>query len=251
MLKEMLLVLGLVAWLPCQQSLAPARSVRRTAAVFHARAAYVFNEHFSALRRAPRADAPIIERLGRGRLTAILGHRRSTAGALYYRVATTRRTRGWIDSGAIVSPAIPGDAQRLLAAIQSSEDFARFELGRIMLLHFKPSSARAEALMVLGGEAERAAQTLTESSHRKKIGRRWGAGGRPAEEVYLNFESLDRYNRLGVRFRFDPINARYLYDGYAYRELTRTQPSHPLAAAAAGRLKLLEDSFRANSQPSP
>ncbi len=209
-------------------------------AVFRAQPAYVFNEHFSALRREPDLQAPILERLRRGHFVAIIGRRRARQGTLFFRVAATRRKRGWVDAGALVSPTMSGDDGRLLEALNASEGFARIELCRVMDLHFRRSPLRAQVLMVIGREGEAAAQSLTDMAQGKKIGNRARAASRTLEEIYLNFEGLDRYNRLGIHFRYDPASIRYIYDGEAYREILRSYPGDPHIPEAAQRLKALE-----------
>ncbi|MBI4470384.1 MAG: hypothetical protein HY650_13795 [Acidobacteria bacterium] len=221
----------------------PKGSRIRTRTGFRAVAAYVFNEHFSALRRTPGADGAIIERLRTGRLAAIVGRKRDSTGTLYFRVATTRRTRGWIDAGALVAPAWPGDEIRLLERIKASKDFARLELCYLMRRHFRPTPAWVEALMLMGHEAEKAAETLTQAAHARKIATRPGVEHRPPESIFLNFESLDRFNRLGIRFRFEPQTERYLYDGDAYRTLMREHPDPAIREAARRRWTALDSTL--------
>jgi hypothetical protein len=88
--------------------------------------------------------------------------------------------------------------------------------------------------MLMGHEAEKAAETLTQAAGARNIAARPGVEHRSPESIFLYFETLDRFNRLGIRFRFEPRTARYFYDGEAYRTLVR-EHSDPMIREAARR----------------
>src|SRR5215831_10063618 len=62
---------------------------------------YVFDERLSALRKDPDVMAQIRQRLRRGRSLYLLETHRDSNGVMFYRVAVTRRTRGWIQAAAV------------------------------------------------------------------------------------------------------------------------------------------------------
>ncbi|MCS6816385.1 MAG: hypothetical protein N0A16_10605 [Blastocatellia bacterium] len=208
----------------------------QSAASFRALSGYVVDERFSALRREPRLNGRLIARLRVGRFVAVLNERREADGTVFHRVATTRRTRGWLHERAFVMPARRGDDQRLLELIEQAEGFRRLQLARILVAHFERSPLRPRALLILAEEAERAAQELT-----ARLRRQWGAPD-PASATlrrqwFLNDVSLDRYNRLGITFVYDEGADRLRYDGWAYRELLARYPQSAESTVARERLR--------------
>lgn len=208
----------------------------QSAIPFRALSGYVVDERFSALRREPRLNGRLIERLRVGRFVAVLSESRQADGATFHRVATTRRTRGWLHERAFVMPARRGDDRRLLELIEQAEGFRRLHLARILVVHFERSPLRPRALLILAEEAERAAEELT--AH---LRRQWrGSEEAPValrRQLFLNDVRLDRYNRLGVTFVYDEGGDRLRYDGWAYRELLARYPQSAEAAWARERLR--------------
>ncbi len=202
---------------------------------FRALSGYVVDEQFSALRREPALKGRIIQRLRLGRWVAVLNERRQVDGVTFYRVATTRRTRGWLHEWAIVMPARRGDDRRLLELIEQAEGFRRLQLARILIAHFERSPLRPRALVIFAEEAERAAQELT--AHLKRRFRDLDAEVALRRQLYLNDVSLDRYNRLGITFDYDEREDRLRYDGWAYRELLARYPRSAEAALVRERLR--------------
>jgi len=201
---------------------------------FRALSGYVVDERFSALRREPRPNGRLIARLRVGRFIAVLSERRQADGATYYRVATTRRTRGWLHERAFVMPARRGDDRRLWELIERAEGFDRLHLARILVVHFERSPLRPRALLILAEEAERAAEELT-ARLRRRVGDSETATLR--RQLFLNDVSLDRYNRLGITFLYDENEDRLRYDGWAYREVLARYPQSAEAAVARERLR--------------
>ena len=62
------------------------------------------------------------------------------------------------------------------------------------------------------------------------------AGGAPEFSYFMNFNELDRYNRQGIGFVFDPATKQFHYDGAAWREIVRRHPQSPEAVEARKRL---------------
>lgn len=214
---------------------AQARKKRRPPA--SGRAAVVVDERLAALRDAPSLSANLLRRLGRGRYVSVTGEKSSGDGVTFYRVAVTRRTAGWIQSDAVVRPARAGDDERLLKLIRGSEEFERLARSRIFLDAFPRSPLRPTVLLVIGDAAEDAAQKLTREAQRRLDAREIEAGSVPPASYFLNYSGLDRYNRNGVKFVFDPAKRQLHYDGAAWREILRRHPRSPEAVEARKRLE--------------
>ncbi|HEX8423931.1 MAG TPA: hypothetical protein VF634_10995 [Pyrinomonadaceae bacterium] len=214
----------------------PQRKRRAPAGGQHA---VVIDERLAALRDEAKLTARLVQRLGRGRAVAITGARRGGDGFNFYRVAVTRRTRGWLPAESVASPARAGDDERLLRLIRGSEDFARIARARIFLEHFPRSPLRPSVLLLLGDEAEAAAAKLSRDAVRRLDAREMTAGGAPLDSYFLNFNELDRYNRQGITFLFDRAAKRFHYDGASWREVVRRYPRSLEAAEARKRLDTL------------
>ncbi len=218
------------------QTNAEAQRRRRAPAAVGGRIAVVVDERLSALRDAPTLSANVLRRLGRGRLVVVAGARESADGVTFLRVSVTRRTGGWVQADALVSPARAGDDARLLRLARGSEEFARVERARIFLEAFPRSPLRPAALLLLGEAAEEAAARLTRDAARRLDAGEMEAGGAPLKSYYLNFNGLDRYRRQGVGFNFDAASKQFRYDGAAWRELVRRHPRSAEAEKARARL---------------
>jgi len=213
-------------------SLSPITLLAQTQQVITGRRAVVGDERLSALRERADQTASIKQRLRRGRVIGITGAARGKDGSLFFHVVVTRRTEGWILAAAVIRAGHRPDGERLIKLIEASDDeFARIRLARLCADEFRGTRTAARALLLLGETAERAAARLTAQAQR-----RLKAG---AEEmtldrrVYLlNDVALDRYNRIGVRFKTDEEGAKLIYDGGAYRELIRKYPRAPEAVEA-------------------
>ena len=201
-----------------------------------ARVAIVVDERLSVLRSAPGFSAPLARRLGRGRVVRILESRRARDG-IFYRVAVTRRTRGWIQREAVIAPRQPGEDERLLRLINSSVDFDRLVRARIFLDAFPRSTLRPIVLLSFGQEATRAAGKLSRDAARRLSSENVKDTGAPISSYFLNYSGLDRYHRQGIIFTFDHATKQFHYNGGSWRELLRRYPSSPQAseAKAVGR----------------
>ena len=201
--------------------------------------AVVVDERLAALRDEARLTARLVQRLSRGRVVSITGARRASDGVNFYRVAVTRRTRGWLVAESVASPARAGDDERLWRLIRGSEAFDRIARARIFLDHFTRSPLRPAVLLLFGDEAEQAAAKLSRDAARRLDEREMAAGGAPVDSYFLNFNELDRYNRQGVTFTFERNAKRFHYDGETWREVLRRHPRSPEAAEARTRLAAL------------
>lgn len=212
---------------------------RRAPAAPGSQQAIVIDERLAALRDEPQLTANLLQRLGRGRSVSIVGARRGGDGLNFYRVAVTRRTRGWLPVEAVASPTRAGDDEKLLRLIRGSEEFDRIARARIFLDNFPRSSLRPAVLLLFGDEAEEAAAKLSRDAARRLDEREMTAGGAPLESYFLNFNELDRYNRQGITFVFERAAKRFRYDGESWREILRHYPRSPEAAQARQRLDAL------------
>ncbi len=197
------------------------------------RLAVVVDERLAALRASPQLTGKLVRRLGRGRMVAIRSAKTGADGVSFFLVNVTRRTHGWIQREAVVSPSRIGDDRRLLDLIERSQGFDQISRARVFLDYFTRSSLRPKVLLLLGDAAEDIAVKLSKDAARRLNG---NTGDAPELSYYLNFTGLDRYNRLRVGFLFNNSTKRLHYDGTAWRELLRRYPKTPEALEAQKRL---------------
>jgi hypothetical protein len=203
------------------------------------RVGIVVDERLSALRATPELSGTLLRRVSRGGLVAITGARSNREGITFYKVHVTRRTSGWMQRNAVVSPTRSGDDARLLRLIKGSDDFDRVARARIFLDNFTFSKLRPEVLLIYAEAAEDVAKHLSREASRKLNEREMNAGGAPLFSYFLNFNGLDRYNRQGITFVFDVREKRFRYDGEGWQELIHRYPRSPEAAEARKRLEAI------------
>ncbi|HVG34242.1 MAG TPA: hypothetical protein VM911_14225 [Pyrinomonadaceae bacterium] len=203
------------------------------------RSAVVVDERLAVLRDGPELSARLLQRMSRGRVVLILGTKRTSDGLTFYRVAVTRRTGGWLQSEAVVSPGRSGDDERLLRLIRGSEDFDRVVRARIFLDLFPRSPARPQVLSIYAEAAEAAATRLSRDASRRLNEREMAANGAPLFSYYLSYSGLDRYRRQGITFTFNRASKQFHYDGESWREILRRYPRSPEAEEARKRLDAL------------
>lgn len=212
---------------------------RRSLAPLGGQRAVVVDERLAALRESPELTARLLQRMSRGRKVSITGSRRAGDDLTFYRVMLTRRTGGWVQSEALVSPARKDDDERLLRLIRGSEDFDRLARAHIFLELFPRSPLRPTALLLYAEAAEEAASRLSRDASRRLDANEMKAGGAPDYSYFLNYTGLDRYNRQGVSFVFDRAKKQFHYDGAAWREIVRRYPNSAEAEQARKRLEAL------------
>jgi hypothetical protein len=198
--------------------------------------AVVADERLAALRSTPELSARLLRRLNRGRFVSIRGASRSRDGLLFYQVAINRRTMGWLQSEAVFSSWRSGDDDRLVQLLESADEFERVARAKIFLDLFPRSPLRPKVLLIFGDAAEEAAGKLSREAERRFERRELPAAGAPEFSYYLNYSSLDRYNRQKVTFTFDRSNKKFHYEGWAWREIVRRYPKSPEADEAQKRL---------------
>jgi hypothetical protein len=195
------------------------------------------------LRATPDLSGKMERRIGRGRAVRIKGMRRGRDGVTFYRVVVTRRTSGWLQRDALISPGLPGDDERLLRLIKGSEGFDLIARSRIFLDAFPKSPRRPTVLLLFGEELERAAIRLSREASRRLNAEKLQATSAPISSYFLNYNGLDRYNRQRIRFSLDVLEKRFHYDGAAWREILRRHPESAEAPQARERLAALSKAF--------
>jgi len=231
--RQAVLLLAVVALLS-----ASCVAQKRRAANYGSRTAYVIDERLAALRSEPKLEGDLTQRLSRGRAVQIIGNRQ-TGGVMFYRVAVTRRTRGWLPADSLVSPSRVEDDARCLRLIRGSEDFDKIARASLFLQVFPRSMLRAQVLSLLGDEAEQFAQSLSREAGRRLVEKEMTAGGASRVIYFMNYNGLDRFNRIGVKFTFDEGTKTYRYDGAAWREIVRRYPNSAEAETARAKLAAL------------
>ena len=119
----------------------------------------------------------------------------------------------------------------------------RISLCRLLIDHFGQSQLVPRALLLMGEEADRAAQVLTQRARKRLADASEQNSNASARDYFLNDVGLDRYSKLHIVFDFNEVTSEYVYDGRAYAEVVRRFPSHEEAALArqlieAGKQKL-------------
>jgi hypothetical protein len=202
---------------------------------------FVVDERLSALRQEADLHAPVLKRLRIGRAVYITSAR--SGQSEFYRVAVTRRTRGWIHRGAVALPGRVGEDARVMRVIEEASDgLDRIALCQLFLQQFSRSRLGSRALLLLAEAAEGAAASLSQRAHRRLKTLDERKDDLNVADYYLNDPGLDRYSRLRVAFRFDASQTRYAYDGKAYGEILRRYPQSAEAETARRRIALLRGS---------
>lgn len=211
----------------------------------HFTKAFIIDDRLSALRRDADTTSPVVHRLHIGRPVYIIGSKsEGREQPKFYRVAVTRRTRGWIHEAALVMPGRAGEDARMMKLIEGTTDgLDRIALCRLFLEHFSRSPLAPRALLVIGEAADRAAATLTGHAHRRLKNLDEQNSKATRRDYYLNDSGLDRYSKLGVTFDFKEDAVRYAYDGKAYREILKRFPRSEEAQVARDRLDRLAQSL--------
>lgn len=204
--------------------------------------AVVADERLAALRSVPDPAARLLRRLSRGRFVSIRGSARSRDGLLFYHVAVTRRTSGWLQSESVIASWREDDDDRLLRLMDGPDEFDRVARAKIFLDAFPRSPLRPKVLLIYGTAAEEAAAKLSREAERRFERRELPSGGAPEFSYYLNYSGLDRYNRQGVTFTFDRATKKLHYEGWAWREIVRRHPNSAEAIEARKHLEALPQS---------
>lgn len=204
------------------------------------RGAVVVDEKLAVVRASPSLVARPLRRLRRGRVLQ-LGESRAGDGVMFFRVAVSSRTSGWIQSESFVVRGKPGEDVRLFRLVQVSKGFDEVDRARIFLEAFPDSPLRPSVLLLLGDLMEETAMKLTKDIGKRLRRAEMSATGAPAYSFYLNSVSLDRYVKLGLGFVFNESTMRLHYDGRAWKEIVSKFPDRPEAVEAGKRIEALKE----------
>lgn len=200
--------------------------------------AFVVDERLNALRKEADLQSPVLRRVSLARPVYVIEAKTVKNGqAKFYRVAISRRTRGWIHEAAIAIPGRVGEDARLLDLI--TESYAEKEnltsiterliLCKLFSEKFVNSKFLPEVLLTLGQDAERIAALLnkTPPKHLNALQQAEKSTLKTAylradlRDIYLSDPRLDRYSRLGIHFEYLPKSNEFIYNGQAYQQIVR------------------------------
>jgi hypothetical protein len=202
--------------------------------------AVVMDERLSVLRDWPSLYANAIQRMRRGRKVQILGVAEAD-GVKFFRVSAPPASTGWVQADAVYGSFREGDEERLARLVQSMNGFEQIEAAVRFFEIYPRSRARPPLLLLFGDLIEDAAVRLSRDANSRLSRPEMAASGAPLHSYYLNFVSLDRYRRLGIKFLFNPRTRRYHYDGASWKEIVASFASAPETAEAQKRLDSLKE----------
>ncbi len=216
--RGVIVLCGLVSW---PVALAQGGSVAGEGTPAPVRRAVVVDERFSALWERPGWEGRLQRRLRRGREVWLIGSPRIRQEERFYRVAVSRRTRGWIHEAALIRPGDRADGERLWRVIEETEDdYVKVSLARLCTLHFRGHAVAPRALWLLGETMTRVAYRLTHEAERRLD----AIDPTRRRAAMMGYVSLDRYYRLGLSFLYDGASGTLRYDGAAFEELRKRYP---------------------------
>ena len=202
--------------------------------------AIVVDERLAVLRNAPSLFAKPIQRMRRGRMVTI-SDTREADGVTFYRIAATPNTQGWVQKDAVAGKFRRGDDERLARLVQASEGFDQIERAQIFLENFTDSPFRPAILLLFGDLMEESALKMSSDAAKRLSRKEMAASGAPLHSFYLNYSSLDRYQRLGIGFVFNTNTKLFHYDGAYWREIIKKFPATNEAKEAQNRLDSLKE----------
>lgn len=132
--------------------------------------------------------------------------------------------------------------------MHSADGFDQIELAEAFFKLYPTSRFRVPILLLFGDRLEDAAAKLSRDASSRLSRREMAASGAPLHSYYLNFNMLDRYRRLGVRFLFNPSTRQFHYDGASWTEIVRKYPVSAEAAEARKRLDSLKAKMEKQGQ---
>ncbi len=205
--------------------------------------AIVVDRRLSVLRDSPSLYAMPVQRLTVGREVSVLNEKNND-GVLFYQVRVSANTVGWMQSEAVIGSFKKDDDQRLAKLIQASDNFDKIDKTAIFLEQFPKSLLRPAILLLLGDLMEEEAIALSKNAAKTLDRSEMAASGAPLHSFYLNFPSLDRYRKLGIRFLFNINTKHYHYDGNSWLEIVSKFPNSSEIDEARKRLETLKEKMR-------
>ena len=238
-MKLPLFPLSLVAVLVC---LIPADAQRQRSRPSKNRpsaALMVVDETLSVLRTRPSLFAAPIQRMRRGRKVQVAGSTEAD-GVRFLKVTSATGHAGWIQADALFGRFRSGDEERFARLVAAADGFEQIELANAFFEMYPISKVRAPILLLFGDLLEDVAVKLSRDATSRLSRREMAASGAPVHSYYLNFNMLDRYRKLGIRFLFNSSTRNFHYDGASWQEIVIKYPSSPEAVEARRRLELLQ-----------
>lgn len=202
--------------------------------------AIVVDRRLSVLRNSPSLYAMPLQRMGVGREVFVLGEKTGD-GVLFYQVRTSNNMAGWVQAEAIIGSFRKNDDQRLAKLVQASDRFDKIDKAVIFLEQFPKSILRPSILLLIGDLMEEEALSLSKTAAKSLDRSEMAASGAPLHSFYLNFPSLDRYRKIGIRFLFNINTKTFHYDGDAWLEIVRKFPNSSEVEEAQNRLNTLKE----------
>ncbi|MCU0240280.1 MAG: hypothetical protein MUC29_12635, partial [Pyrinomonadaceae bacterium] len=183
----------------------------------------VIDERLSVLRSTPSLYALPVQRMRTGR-DVVITAKREADGVTFYRVNAEPKNTGWVQSDAIVTKAKRGDDERLAKLVNATNGFEQIELASIFLDIFTDSTLRPPILLLFGDLIEDQARKISIDATRKLVRREMAATDAPLHSFYLNYSSLDRYQKLGIMFFFNADTKMLHYNGKTWEEILKRFP---------------------------
>lgn len=202
--------------------------------------AVVLDEKLSVLRDQPSLSANAIQRMRRGRNVKILNVRNAD-GVVFYYVNASPESTGWVQSDALFGKFRSQDESRLAALVIASSGFEKLDLAVYFFSLYPKSEMRPAILLLFGDEVESACETLSRNANRQLNLNEMAATGAPLHSYFLNFVSLDRYRRIGIKFVFNTETRKYHYDGAAWNEILKNHSKSKEADEAKNRIESLKE----------
>ncbi len=206
--------------------------------------AIVIDERLAVLRSAPSLFARPIQRMRRGRVVTI-SETKEADGITFYRVVAVPKVTGWVQKEAVAGSLRRGDDERLARLVQGSQGFDQIERARIFLENFPDSPFRPSILLLFGDLMEETALKLSAEAAKRLSRREMAGSGAPLHSFYLNYSSLDRYQKLKIVFLFNSDTNLFHYNGASWRELVEKHPTTNEAIEAQKRLDNLKEKMDA------
>jgi hypothetical protein len=129
--------------------------------------------------------------------------------------------------------------------VQSSDGFDQIDRAKIFLETFADSPFRPSILLLFGDLMEEVALKLSAEAAKRLSRREMAATGAPLHSFYLNYSSLDRYQRLGIGFLFNSSTKLFHYNGASWREIIQKSSTTNEAKEAQRRLDSLKEKLAA------
>ena len=201
--------------------------------------AVIFDENLSVLRDAPSLFANAIQRMRVGRKMIIRDVKKADGVTFIAYERLHRMTVGY-RLKAVITKFRPDDESRFFDLILAASGFEQIEMSVHFSELFPRSEKRPAILLLLGDLLEDTANKLSGDANRRLNRRQMAATQAPLHSYYLNFVSLDRYRRLGIKFVFNSSTLKYHYDGESWTEITKNFSNSEQAAEAHQRLDNLK-----------